>query len=111
MLSIHRNPRSYSQRIIAPALLYTPLVALFFPVISVASQPSLGHWAFQPIQSPVPPPASIGHSDHPIDRFIDSKLRERNLQPVAQSDARALCRRLYFDLIGLPPTPAELEAF
>ena len=48
---------------------------------------------------------------NPIDVFIRAKLAEKNLAPSSEADPRTLCRRLYFDLIGLPPTPEETEAF
>ncbi|HVK07752.1 MAG TPA: DUF1549 and DUF1553 domain-containing protein, partial [Gemmataceae bacterium] len=46
-----------------------------------------------------------------IDRFVLAGLESKNLKPVADADPRALCRRLYFDLTGLPPTPEDVEAF
>ena len=50
-------------------------------------------------------------SQNPIDGFIRAKLAEKHLTMSPEADARTLCRRLYFDLIGLPPTPEELDAF
>jgi hypothetical protein len=67
------------------------------------------HWAFRPVVRIEPPESSW--SEHPIDRFIAAKLREQGLKPVALADGRTLCRRIYFDLTGLPPTPEELDAF
>jgi hypothetical protein len=46
-----------------------------------------------------------------VDRFILAKLEEKNLRPNGPADRRTLIRRAYFDLIGLPPTPEEVEAF
>ena len=46
-----------------------------------------------------------------IDAFIRTKLAKKNLTSSPEADPRTLCRRLYFDLIGLPPTPEEIEAF
>ena len=48
---------------------------------------------------------------HPIDAFVVAKLKSQNLQSQRLRDASALCRRLYLDLIGLPPSPQELDAF
>ena len=64
-------------------------------------------WSFQPIRNPVPPDSKW--SDHPVDRFVGSKLTEHKLEPGASADETTLIRRLYFTLIGLPPTPAEME--
>ena len=69
-------------------------------------------WSFKPIANPVPP--AVQDSSWPIndiDRFILAALEQRDLAPVAPADKRTLIRRATFDLIGLPPTPAEIEAF
>jgi len=58
-----------------------------------------------------PPAAQVGESDHPIDRFLAAERRARDLRPVRQADAGVLVRRLYFDLIGLPPPPEEVDVF
>ncbi len=66
-------------------------------------------WSFKPIVKPtVPTQAS---ATHPIDAFIRQTLLEKKLSLSKPADARTLIRRLYFDLLGLPPTPAEIEAF
>jgi hypothetical protein len=70
------------------------------------------HWAFQPPTKADPPrvkDASWPKSD--LDRFILAKLEEKQLTPNRPADRRALVRRVYFDLIGLPPTPEEVDAF
>ncbi|MBX3745003.1 MAG: PSD1 domain-containing protein [Verrucomicrobiae bacterium] len=67
------------------------------------------HWAFES-PSATPPPADLT-ATHPIDRFIVADLRTRNLSLQPEADRPTLLRRLSFDLIGLPPTPAEVEAF
>jgi hypothetical protein len=76
-------------------------------------QPSaLAHWSFQPIADPKLP--AIGRWDWPqqsLDHFILHKLQAAGLQPSQPADKRTLLRRATFDLIGLPPTPAEIEAF
>ncbi len=68
--------------------------------------PPAAHWAFKAAQRPKPPAAG-----HPVDAFIVAKLAEKNLTLCAPADRRTLIRRLYFDLIGLPPTPEEADAF
>ena len=70
------------------------------------------HWAFQPITRPAVP--EIGDSAWPvndIDRFVLGKLREEGMTPAPAVDRRTWLRRVTFDLVGLPPTMAEVEAF
>lgn len=74
-----------------------------------AAAPS-SHWAFKPISDHQPPDADKS-IPHPVDCFIRAKLAEQGLQPASPADRRTLVRRVYFDLIGLPPTPAEVDAF
>jgi hypothetical protein len=76
--------------------------------------PALGaeHWSFQPIARPNPP--SVQNESwvrNDIDRFVLAKLEQEKVAPSAEADRNALLRRAYLDLIGLPPTPAEIEAF
>jgi len=67
-------------------------------------------WSFRPIQKASPPETqSKTWSSHPVDRFILAKLEEKGLSPNPSADARTLVRRLYFTLIGLPPTAREVE--
>jgi hypothetical protein len=69
-------------------------------------------WSFQPVKA-VPPPTvhmqTWPRSD--IDRFILAALEARGLRPAPPADRRTLLRRATFDLTGLPPTPAEMDAF
>ena len=65
------------------------------------------HWAFVP-PAKVPLPAGAAH---PVDAFVRNRLRREKLTPAGPAPSHALCRRLYLDLIGLPPSPAELAAF
>src|SRR5207302_29261 len=69
-------------------------------------------WAFQPVANP--PVPKVNDSAWPktsIDYFILAKLEENKLPRVVAADRRTLIRRATFDLTGLPPTPAEVEAF
>ena len=70
------------------------------------------HWAYQPIQRLIPPAVKAQawpRSD--IDRFILARIEDKGMSPTLDADATVLCRRLYFGLTGLPPTPEELEDF
>jgi hypothetical protein len=70
------------------------------------------HWAWQPLQAPVPP--QVRNTAWPrddVDRFLLARLEARGLGPVGDVDRVALVRRVTFDLTGLPPTPAEVAAF
>ncbi len=69
-------------------------------------------WAFQPPHKKTPP--GVKDSSWPLsdlDRFVLAGLEAKGLKPVADADPQTLLRRLYLDLIGLPPTPEEVEAF
>src|SRR5262249_45207606 len=69
-------------------------------------------WSFRPIANPTPP--TVGNKTWPlgeIDRFILAPLEAKGLQPVAPADRNTWLRRVTYDLTGLPPTPAEIEAF
>ncbi|MFN7736546.1 MAG: PSD1 and planctomycete cytochrome C domain-containing protein [Pirellula sp.] len=70
------------------------------------------HWAFQPIQKPSPPSVhNQSWVQSPVDQFLLAGLEANGLEPVRPADPRVLFRRIYFDLIGLPPTFEETVAF
>ncbi len=70
------------------------------------------YWAFQPLKVADPPtPKNPSWARTPIDRFVLAKLEDKGLTPNLSASPRKLIRRLYFDLIGLPPTPEEVDAF
>ena len=70
------------------------------------------HWAFQPVADPLPP-SVIDESwpIDPIDRFVLARLEQVGLRPASDADRYTWLRRVSLDLIGLPPTPAEIDAF
>ncbi len=68
------------------------------------------HWAFQPVGNPAVPAAGAW-AQTSIDAFVWDSLSRAKLAPSAMADKRTLLRRAYFDLIGLPPTMEEVEAF
>ncbi|MEM8736761.1 MAG: c-type cytochrome domain-containing protein, partial [Planctomycetota bacterium] len=61
------------------------------------------HWSYRPIADAEQHEETTRHTD--IDHFVDQRLAAEGLQPTAQASAATLARRLYFDLIGLPPSP------
>ncbi|MCS6977480.1 MAG: PSD1 and planctomycete cytochrome C domain-containing protein [Gemmatales bacterium] len=70
------------------------------------------HWAFQPVRVVHPPSGkSLEALANPIDAFILARLESEGLQPAPSADRRTLIRRLYFDLLGLPPEPDAIAAF
>ena len=72
------------------------------------------HWSFQPVKRP-PIPVSrepkASAAPNPIDAFVAAKLSDNGLSLNPEADRRTLIRRLKFDLLGLPPTPEEVNAF
>jgi mono/diheme cytochrome c family protein len=70
------------------------------------------HWAFRPITRPQLPAARHANAvRNPIDQFILARLDREGIEPAPEADRRTLLRRLSLDLIGLPPTTAEIDAF
>ncbi len=69
-------------------------------------------WAIRPLTRPDVPSSKFQvPSQHPVDAFVLSRLEKEGLKPSAAADKRTLLRRLKFDLLGLPPTPEEVEGF
>jgi mono/diheme cytochrome c family protein len=68
-------------------------------------------WSFQPVKKPAVPKSKSDWVRNEIDSFILRKLRKSRLTPAPEADRRTLIRRLYADLIGLPPTAEEIDAF
>ena len=70
------------------------------------------HWAYQkPISPEIPKVTNAAWIRNPIDAFVLARLDKEGLKPSPEADQSTLIRRLYLDLIGLPPTPAEVDAF
>ncbi|HTL53670.1 MAG TPA: DUF1549 domain-containing protein, partial [Planctomycetota bacterium] len=86
-----------------------PLVAGRLPPRdrSQVSEADRKWWAFQPLAR-ITPPAGAGH---PVDAFLLQAARAKGLSPNPAAERRKLIRRVTLDLIGLPPTPAEVKAF
>src|SRR5262249_54109397 len=70
------------------------------------------HWSLIAPRRPQPPVVkNAAWVRNPVDAFVLAELEKRGLQPAPEADRRTLARRLSLDLTGLPPTPAEVEAF
>lgn len=70
------------------------------------------HWSYQPVKAPsIPNTRSASTISNEIDAFVTAKLEKEGLHASPRADARVLIRRLYFDLLGIPPTYAEVETF
>jgi len=97
---------------------------------AAVEDPAKTHWAFQPLRrsgvrgerreqatgvARSPGEGGVGRTAsgwrNPIDAYISAKLAEKGLRLSPEADRRTLIRRVFFDLYGLPPTPAEVEAF
>ena len=78
-----------------------------------AAHDRANHWAFQPVQDPPLPPIRNPKSEirNAIDHFVHSRLQTADLSPSPAADRLTLIRRLSYDLVGLPPTPEEVESF
>ncbi|HXG48554.1 MAG TPA: PSD1 and planctomycete cytochrome C domain-containing protein [Methylomirabilota bacterium] len=89
-----------------------PRVATAADSKTVIAEKSQTHWAFRPVKMPALP--AVKHKNKvrtPVDHFILARLEEKGLSLSPRADRRTLIRRATYDLIGLPPTPEEVEAF
>ena len=79
---------------------------------SVQLRDPRSHWAFlPPVRPELPDVKNKAWARAPIDRFILARLEQENLAPAAEADKTTLLRRLYLDLLGLPPSPRQVDAF
>lgn len=91
------------------------LTLAYFPAAAAPGQSfedAKKHWAYQPIKSPALP--TVRNRDRvqsPIDAFLLAKMEAKKLSFAPPADKRTLLRRVYFDLIGLPPTLEDIQAF
>jgi hypothetical protein len=81
------------------------IIALLFATIAPAAEPA-PHWAFVP-----PKRSAVPGSGHPIDAFLGVERAKHGVTPRPEADRRTLLRRVYLDLVGVPPTPEEVAAF
>src|SRR3954463_1312763 len=93
------------------ALLLT-IIALLLALVPVsgAEKPTKPLWSLKPVSRPALPECDSPLTN-PIDRFLTVERNEKGLKPVGPADKLTLLRRVYLDLLGLPPTVAEQDAF
>ena len=78
----------------------------------IDTAPKQKHWAFvPPVRPALPAVKNAAWAHNPIDAFVLAKLETESLQPSTEADRATLLRRVSLDLTGLPPTPAEVDAF
>ena len=80
-----------------------------FPRSANDPSPDSSHWSFQALADRAPP--EVPAADNPIDAFIGRRLAEAGLDFSPAADPRTLVRRLYLDMLGLPPAPETVDAF
>jgi len=69
------------------------------------------HWAYQSVAEPPPPSTTDAWVRNPIDNFVLARLQRERIVPSPEADPATLVKRLYYDLVGLPPTPSDVDAF
>jgi hypothetical protein len=94
---------------------FLPLIACAFAISfacpSSCSATNENWWSLRPIVRAPIPALEATPAANPIDQFLSVKLRDHGLAFSPEADRRTLMRRLFFDLIGLPPTPEEVHSF
>ena len=110
MLRIIRLHGGSSLKTIAAVVATVIATGVFRSAVSRAATPEADLWMLRPVARPELPSGN-SMSRNPIDALVAAEYAEHGLKPVGPADKRTLLRRVYFDLIGLPPTPAEQDAF
>jgi len=88
-----------------------PSLVLLFTVAAVSAPKKIADlWVLKPVVRPAVP-VGVTNSKNPIDAFMAAEYKAKGLKPAGAADKRTLLRRVYMDLIGIPPTPSEQEAF
>lgn len=89
------------------ALIWLSCVATFTVALSAEERAGRDWWSLQPLKVQEAPSLA----SNAVDAFILERLKKENLRPSTKASPRVQIRRLYFDLIGIPPTPAQVSAF
>ncbi len=83
-----------------------------WPVSADPAATKPDHWAWhKPIKAPLPPVTATTWPRRPIDYFVLARIEAAGLQPAPEADRYTLVRRVYLDLVGLPPAPEQVDAF
>ena len=109
--TIHGSARGRSRRYVRARLTIGFLVAACAPLGASPPDVTGEHWAFQAVRDVTPPSRVDDWSANLVDRFLVAKREEQGLRPAGDADRNTLIRRVYFDLVGLPPTPEAVQAF
>lgn len=98
---------------VQPILTLLVLLSFLPALVAGESSPKPALWSIQPLSRAQLPASPLAEewARNPIDLFIAAKLQAAGLRPSEPADRRTLIRRAFFDLIGLPPAPEEVEAF
>ena len=106
--TLQTHPQSNAMKMTAKMLIFLLLMTMALSAAEkIDIEEGRKHWAFQPVKKPaLPVVKDAAWVVNPIDRFILARLEEAGLKPSAPATVRDLQRRIYFDLIGLPP-PVE----
>lgn len=113
------SPAFFRRSALALGPVATLMAAVTFirPALADGSKPDApepgrtNHWAFQSPVRPAVPSVAKASGRNPVDAFVLARLQKDGLQPSPGADRVTLCRRLFLDLIGLPPTPKEVDEF
>ena len=84
---------------------------LLFSLIFLQTADASEHWAFQPVRRPEAAPVSLSWGEGAIDNFVLARLEREGLAPSGEASRETLVRRLFFGVVGLPPTTLEVDAF
>ncbi|HYZ85765.1 MAG TPA: DUF1549 domain-containing protein, partial [Bryobacteraceae bacterium] len=102
-------------RVSSLVIVLTTAFAVFASGLEKYTATERRHWAFQKRNHPEVPtfttPQDRAWVKNPIDAFVLARLQKESLRPAPKADKVTLIRRAYFDLTGLPPSPAEVDAF
>ena len=117
-----RPPARGWQRLVVVLIVGLRFPMAATPAVDVARPPAAtarasdriaSHWSFRPVKRPSVPATGSGSSRraNPIDAFVGAKLAETGIEPSPGADRPTLIRRLYFVMLGMAPTPEEVDRF